>query len=193
MVSFLKRLFGGTSAPSTWWPPGPITTWPVGDLKGKLEVELVLFEPARKTVNVVGEGSYQGSLERLAGGRTIDGPVNRDHSAILMPEPSNPYDPNAVRVVVLTASAGGAMIGYLSREDAVAYRPVIDRLAAQGRLAACRASIGGGWDRGSGDRGNFGVRLSVGAPDALMKELDEIAATSASASRLDEALKRRAP
>ncbi len=171
-MSFLKRLFGSTSAPPTWPPPGPITTWPVGDLKGKLEVDAVLFEPVRKTVNVVGEGSYQGSLERLAGGRTIDGPRDRYHTAILLPEPTNPYDPNAVRVAVVTSSGDGATIGYLSREDAVAYRPVIDRLAAQGKVAACRASIGGGWDRGSGDRGNFGVRLSMGTPDALMKELD---------------------
>ena len=163
----MKRLFGSTLAPPTWPPPGPITTWPVGDLKGKLEVDAVLFEPVRKTVNVVGEGSYQGSLERLAGGRTIDGPRDRYHTAILLPEPTNPYDPNAVRVAVVTSSGDGATIGYLSREDAVAYRPVIDRLAAQGKVAACRASIGGGWDRG-----NFGVRLSMGTPDALMRELD---------------------
>ncbi len=172
MVSFLKRLFGITPTQSTWPPPGPITSWPVGELKGRLEADALLFEPARKTVNVVGEGSYQGSLERLAGGRTTDGPRDRDHTAILLPEPTNPYDPNAVRVAVLTASGDGATIGYLSREDAVDYRPVIDRLAAEGKVAACRASIGGGWDRGSGVRGNFGVRLSMGTPDALMKELD---------------------
>ncbi len=47
-----------------------------------------------------------------------------------------------------------------------------ERLAAQGKVAACRASISGGWDRGDGDRGSFGVRLSMGTPDELMKELD---------------------
>lgn len=172
-MGLLRRLIGGAKAPTEAWPPpGPIVEWPVGDLKGDLQVAAILFEPARKMVDVVGEGSHQGSLERVAGGRTVDGPRIRDHSAILMPEPTNPYDPNAVRVVVVPSSGSGATIGYLSREDAVAYRPVIDRLAAEGKVAACRASIGGGWERGSDDRGSFGVRLSMGTPEALMKELD---------------------
>jgi hypothetical protein len=49
---------------------------------------------------------------------------------------------------------------------------VIDRLAAEGKVASCRASISGGWDRGEGDRGSFGVRLSMGTPDELIAELD---------------------
>jgi hypothetical protein len=172
-MSFLKRLVGGQKAPvESWPPPGPITAWPAGTLNLQGDLRIVTFDAARKMVDVVGEGSYQGSLERLAGGRTIDGPRNRDHTAILMPEPTNPYDVNAVRVVVVTSTGDGAVIGYLSREDAVAYRPVIDRLAADGDLAACRASIGGGWDRGGGDRGSFGVRLSIGTPDELLAELD---------------------
>ena len=171
-MSFLKRLFGSTPARSTWPPPGAITEWPTGDVE--INAETVIFDPARKTVPVVGEGSYQGSLEQIAGGRTINGAANRDHRAILMPEPTNPYDRNAVRVVVVTANGRGATVGYLSRENAVAYRPLIDRLAAQGKLATCLASIDGGWDRGSDDRGSFGVRLSLGTPDALMKELESL-------------------
>src|SRR5262245_59128710 len=161
------------SAPTTWPPPGPITAWPREGTNLQLDVPLVLFDPAAKMVAVVGESQYQGSLERLAGGRTIDGAKNRDHKALLLPEPTNPYDPNAVRVVVVTADGSGATIGYMSRDNAVAYRPVIDRLARLGKVAGCLASISGGWDRGSGDRGSFGVRLSMGTPDALMKELDE--------------------
>jgi hypothetical protein len=51
--------------------------------------------------------------------------------------------------------------------------PVVELLARIGKVAACLASVSGGWDRGSDDRGNFCVRLSMGSPDALMKELDE--------------------
>jgi HIRAN domain len=169
-VSFLRRLVGGQHP--TWPPPGPIVNWPDGkvDIRGHLRI--VTFDPARKTVDVVGEGSYQGSLERLAGARTIDGAREPDHIAILLPEPNNPYDPNAVRIVVVREGGDAAVIGYLSRGNAVAYRPVIDRLAADGKVAACRASISGGWDRGDGDRGSFGVRLSMGTPDELVAELD---------------------
>jgi hypothetical protein len=130
-----------------------------------------VFEPTGfKVVNVVGESAYQGTLEQLAGGRTIDGGRNPDHMAALIPEPHNPYDPNAVRVVIVSGNAGH--IGYLSRADAIAYRPVIDHLAAVGKLAACRASLSGGWDRGGGDRGSFGVRLFLGKPAELMAELE---------------------
>jgi hypothetical protein len=138
----------------------------------KTSVPAVLVDPGRKMVDVVGEASFQGSLEGIAGGRTIDGARNRDHTALLIPEPTNPYDPNAVRVVVVTGAGFAGAIGYLSRDDAVAYRPAIDRLAAEGQVLACRASLSGGWDRGSGDRGSFGVRLAMGTPDEVAKELD---------------------
>ena len=72
-----------------------------------------------------------------------------------------PYDPNAVRVVI----SGGGFVGHLSREDAVAFRPIIDSLAAVGSVAACRASLSGGWDRGGGDRGHIGVVLFLGTPE----------------------------
>jgi hypothetical protein len=170
-MAFLRGLFGGKSRPQ-WPPPGPIHDWPVGDLHVTLAVDAIMFDPVRKMVDVVGEGSHQGSLERLAGGRTIDGGRNRDHVAMLLPEPTNPYDPAAVRVVVITDGGVGATIGYLSREDAVAYRPVIDRVAADGKVVACRASLSGGWDRGPDDRGSFGVRLALDTPEGLTKDLD---------------------
>ncbi|MEX0709982.1 MAG: hypothetical protein WD116_02135 [Chloroflexota bacterium] len=62
----------------------------------------------------------------------------------------------------------GVLAGYLSREDAVAYRPVIDRVAASGRVMMCYASLTGGWDRGV----SFGVILRIGQPWTLMAELD---------------------
>jgi len=133
---------------------------------------MVLFDPVRHTVEVVGEGSYQGTLERIAGGRDENGGRLRDHMAVLLPEPRNPYDADAIRVVLVSsADSSAGVIGYLSRENAVAYRPVIDRVAEDGRVVACRASIQGGWDRGGGDRGSFGVRLYLETPAGLFKEL----------------------
>jgi len=171
-VGFLRRLFGGTPTQS-WPPPGPITSWPVEPLRGEIDANGYLFPPVgRSKVEVVGEGSYQGTLEQMAGGRTVDGPRVRDHMALLLPEPTNPYDTNAVRVLLVPATTGAtAKVGYLSREDAVRYRAVIDRLAAAGRVMACRASIKGGWDRGSGDRGSFGVTLHLGTMADCESEL----------------------
>ena len=128
----------------------------------------------RHTVEVVGESAYQGTLERIAGGRTVDGCRDRDHTSVLLPEPTNRYDSHAVRVVVIPwgPSKGSGLVGYLAREDAVAYRPVIDRLAEVGRLAACAASLKGGWDQGGGDRGHIGVRLHIDTPAGALKELE---------------------
>jgi len=130
------------------------------------------------TVSVVGESAYQGTLERIGGGRTIDGVRERDHQAVLLPEPDNRYDPNAVRVAVLPEG----VIGYSKRADAVAYRPAIDRLAAIGMLTACRASLSGGWDR-SGDRGFIGVRLHLAKPKALLAEMEKALESAAATSR----------
>lgn len=167
-MGILGRMFGKQAPKQGWPPPGPITTWPPEPLQDSGNLVAVLFDPPRHPIEVVGEGSHQGSLERIAGGRTIDGPRNRDHFACFLPEPSNVYDPQAVRVVIV----GGATVGYLSREDAVAYRPLIDRLAAVGKLVGCRASLSGGWDNGAGDRGSFGVRLFIDTPEGAMKELE---------------------
>ena len=180
-MGFLRRLVGGSgrqsSAPGAqqWPPPGPITTWPVGESFNS-RFPAVLFLPKdRATVEVSGESDCQGTFELIAGGRTLDGPRNPDHVAILLPEPASPYDPNAVRVVILPTGPGQpwGKVGYLSREDAVRYRPVIDRVASTGKVTACQVSLKGGWDRGPEDRGYFGVTLHLDMPEKLMLELDK--------------------
>jgi hypothetical protein len=171
MPGLLERLL--TRSRPIWPAPGPITEWPVGDFNA--QISIVLFDADKPhAIDVVGESAYQGTLERIGGGRTVDGCRERDHTAVLLPEPSNRYDRNAVRVVAIPwgSSQASGLVGYLSREDAVAYRPVIDRLAEVGRLAASAISLTGGWDRGGGDRGHIGVRLHIDTPTGLMKELE---------------------
>ncbi len=166
----LNRLFG-RRAPD--WPPrGPITEWPI---EFSSRVSVINFDSAgRHFVDVVGESAYQGSIDRIAGGRTPNGARVRDHTAVLLPEPSNRYDGNAVRVAIANSdsSQSSVLVGYLSREDAVAYRLLIDRAASVGRLVACAASLTGGWDRGTDDRGSFGVRLHIDSPTGAMAELE---------------------
>ena len=72
-MAFLRRMMGGGQpAAPKWPPPGPITSWPGETFSGNMTA--YEFPPVgRARVNVVGEGSYQGTLEQLGGGRTIDG------------------------------------------------------------------------------------------------------------------------
>ena len=76
--------------------------------------------------------------------------------AVLILEHANPYDSKAVQVLI-----GGRVCGYLSRENARAYRRQLKKAGHPNMTASCRAMIVGGWDRGAGDRGHFGVRLDL--------------------------------
>jgi hypothetical protein len=166
-MGFLKRLRGG-GAPPPWPPPGPITSWPTGTYQIQGDGWEFNKHP-QHYLDVVGESFHEAALERIAGGRTNDGARHPNHIALLLPEPTNDRDANAVRVLILpTSRSPGGVVGYLSREDAVAYRPVIDRLAETGRLTMCQARLKGGWDQDV----SFGVTLLIGPPWSLMAELD---------------------
>ena len=108
-------------------------------------------------VDATGESHYQDALESVGGGRTCFGVHSPLITAELVREPTNPYDPNAVRV-----EADGRPLGYMPKEDAHRFHAVLDKLAGQDRPATCRARLTGGWDRGHGDRGAIGVRILTG-------------------------------
>jgi len=107
-----------------------------------------------ETLEVVGESHYQEALWRIIGGRNPD-PVRHETYAVLVPDPSNRYDPNAIEVRV-----DGTLVGYLSRDDAAAYRPGLLRLmeASTNDLVALHAVIVGGGPRRDGI-GYLGVFL----------------------------------
>lgn len=154
-MGLLGRLFGRKDPP--WLKPIP----------GGLEITATLSE-GRFRVDVVGESRYQEALEAIAGGRTEDG-ADLETAALLVPEPSNRYDPNAVQVMI-----DGRVVGYLSRENAAVLQPrIVEMVRGTKRAVACRARVVGGWDRGGGDRGHFGVRLYLDPAD-LGVEADEL-------------------
>ena len=133
------------------------------------------FEPDRPAqVDVVGESHYQANLNAIAGGKTTDGAARPDHLAILVPEPDNPYDKNAVRAYLVPKVHPDStlLVGYLSRSDAVRYRGPIYRLAHDGKLLGCPAHITGGWDRGGGDVGSYGVVLALDTPGAIIADIN---------------------
>jgi hypothetical protein len=119
-------------------------------------------------LEVVGEGSYQANLRTLGGRSGPDGPANTAFVAGLVRDPANRYDENAIAVRI-----DGRLVGYLSREDAIRYRPVVEWAAAQDHIIACDARLTGGWDNGRGDQGHTGAILHVGTPGETLIELRE--------------------
>jgi hypothetical protein len=153
-MGFLRRLLGGSSAQSR-------------------ECDAWRLAPSRDeaVLQVVGEGTYQDALGALGGRKTSDGPTSTDFLAGLIREANNRYDENAIQVQI-----DGRRVGYLSREDAIRYRPVVDWAMAREHLIVAHARLTGGWDRGGGDSGSFGVILHVGTPSETLLELlgDEV-------------------
>lgn len=86
---------------------------------------------------VVGESWREKQIAAAIGGRPrVDKEVEQILPAVLVPEPDNPHDPNAISVRVR-----GHVVGYLSKEDAVRYRDPIHRIAASGHEATTTARI----------------------------------------------------
>jgi rubrerythrin len=96
------------------------------------------FYGGDETLEVVGESFHQETLWALAGGRSgdrVDCPIR----AVLVPEPDNPVDPNAVMVLI-----EGNCVGHLSRDDAAAYLPGLQSLMAKGPVGLEGVIVGGG-------------------------------------------------
>jgi hypothetical protein len=127
------------------------------------EYDATLVEGSgRFTVPIVGESYYQDELLRLSAGRCARG-ESVDFLALLMPEPDNKYDRNAVAIYC----QDGDKIGHLSREMAEEYRDMIREYLGRDRLIACNAHTFGG----HGDKKNIGVWLVL--PDPFAFEGDD--------------------
>ncbi len=105
--------------------------------------------------DIVGESNYQKELNLICGGKTEDG-HNKIVEARLIHEDDNPHDSNAVCVEI-----NGYKVGYLPREDALNYRKQLADSGNPGIDAVCGAKIVGGWNRGNGDTGSYGVKLDI--------------------------------
>ncbi len=111
---------------------------------------------------VVGESHYQAALRNAVHGRAAGADFD-DHlpvTAVLVPEPTNPHDPNAVRVDV-RSDAGPATVGYLAREVAVHYQPALLALDAN-HYGTCAARITGGGEK------CYGIYLHLAGPELML-------------------------
>ena len=87
--------------------------------------------------DVVGEAYREAQIAAAVGRRPkLDEEIEEVLEAQLVPEPDNPHDANAVSVRV-----NGQVVGYLDRDAAQAYRPIIHRIAASGMVATTSARI----------------------------------------------------
>jgi hypothetical protein len=121
---------------------------------------------AEGRVPVVGESHYQPALGRLANGAEVGADFSRHLQvvAILVPEPENPHDNNAVRVDVAT-DTGTATVGYLSRHEAPAYQAALLALRNEGYAGTCPGRITGG-----GRHRFYGMYLHLAGANTLLIE-----------------------
>ena len=101
----------------------------------------------------VGESYYQPALWAAVGSDPHNTPFDYPVVAVLIADPNNKYDRNAIAVYV----HGGGQVGHLSREDAIAYGPHMKELArrSSGKAIACNAVI-------VGNSGNDGRPMMLG-------------------------------
>lgn len=114
-------------------------------------------------VGVVGESHYQQALSLVCQGK-VSGDDFDSHipvTAVLVPEPENAWDENAVRVDVRTGDQT-VKVGYLSSETAQRYQPALLKLRDKGFLCTCPARVAGGGAK------KYGIYLHVVYPENLL-------------------------
>jgi hypothetical protein len=119
----------------------------------------------RGRVSVVGESHYQPAISAVVAGRDVPSGGRWDEAleaqAALVPEPNNQYDSNAVRVDLALAT-GWVTVGYLARELARGYQPVLRTMTEGGLLPVAPARV----CRSSG--GPLAVYLHLSEPGDLV-------------------------
>jgi hypothetical protein len=153
-MGFLNRLLRGPAPPTAVSGDGlAMQRADVAPARVDIRRQQVATYGGHETLEVVGESHYQHALWQIIGhAYSRANPVRYDVVALLIPEPDNPYDANAVRVVV-----DEFLVGYLSRSDAARYQPSVLRLMqGTAALVGLRGQIvGRGGDDGLGLLGVF--------------------------------------
>lgn len=155
-MGWLRWLVFGSKEP----PPPEIRLIRSPDVSGSVQ-PLHIARGRGYTVEVVGEAHRQDALKAVCGRKCEDGHDLKTTAQLLLID-DNPYDPNAVGVII-----DGELVGYIPRNTAPYVRAEILRLSPQKGPVTCDARIVGGWDRGDGDEGHYGVKLSLSNPMRL--------------------------
>ncbi|MFS8101903.1 HIRAN domain-containing protein [Lentzea alba] len=114
-------------------------------------------------VAIVGESHYQDAIAevaRHAAAHSLGDAIPA--TAVLVPEPANRHDRQAVRVDLLRGDGSAITAGYLRGDQAADYQPLLLELAERGEVGSCPARIMGGGQR------YYGVHLHLGDPRLLL-------------------------
>jgi len=127
--------------------------------KGDTQVNAWFYEGEGDfAYDIVGEASYQaGILSVLGGPLGIEG-ANLQKTAVIVPEPENKYDQNAMRVFI-----DGVLVGYLARDDAAEMVEELESLQSVA-VVVCEALVVGGFSKRDGSRAHLGVKLDLMLP-----------------------------
>ena len=98
-------------------------------------------------VDVAGESYHSKGIRAIVGADIKPGGVEINVDAQLVPEPANKHDPKAVGVW-----CGRHQLGYLPREEAARYAPILSAPTAQGWLPQVSARVWGAEWSDYGDR-----------------------------------------
>jgi hypothetical protein len=110
-------------------------------------------------LEVKGESAFQTVLESIAGPKCEDG-YNLPVDVVLIREPDNQYDPNAIAVYATDPRTNqAAKVGFVVKPLAEKLAPVLDEKNAAGETVGMEGYIRGGWQRGNGDEGHYGIWL----------------------------------
>jgi len=127
----------------------------VMEMRGNYSHSNVDYDPdAKQFVPIVGESNYQEAL------KTFKGTSKNDVWAygVLLPEPDNQFDPNAVVLHLITPDNWIEQVGYLPKELAAKVcRPISNHLASQQALVPVLCLLTGGVD----DAPSIGVKAWV--------------------------------
>ena len=114
-----------------------------------------MFFSRTARVRVVGASQYQDAICQIAGLDDADERPLWEGLAVLVPEPTNPHDPNAVQVVVETR-----VVGYLDRQTAARVQPILEVITERDRArVAVPCRVTGGFKLPDGTRAHVGIQL----------------------------------
>lgn len=121
---------------------------------------------ATELVPVVGESFRQVEISQAVGRDGLE-EIQKDAWALLWPDVGNEHDRNAVAVTL-----GDHHVGFLSREDAVLYRPVANEAKRKGVLLTCEARVRGAAP-GQHETTDAGVMLHLPTPEKTLEMVED--------------------
>lgn len=161
-----------TAAPSPAASPTPPASAPASrNGRAKKAQQTPIVYPLLTTSTwygqeISGESHHIKEITRITGKPRLNEETEVETIGALVPEPRNKYDHNAVRLEV-----NGQLLGYLPKEDAPAYSPVLQALTAAGFLPQVGVRIWAvtrkDWDTNRLTQ-YANVRINLDAPELLI-------------------------